>query len=495
MEIIKSITQQQYQGNDRLLLGMVLGVITFWLFAQTTLNIAPTMRADLGLDKNTINIAVSITALFSGIFIVVIGGLGDRFGRVKITKLGLILSILGSLLIALSPQGTATFLMAGRIIQGISAACIMPSTLALIKAYYQDSARQRAVSFWSIGSWGGSGFCSLFGGILASTIGWRWIFWISIVVAVLSFFLINGTPESKNPPSGKNKGFDYIGILTFMTGMVALNIVIGQGSRIGWTNPLIIGLAALAAVALSLFYRFEKGNAKGFIDFNLFSNTTYRGATISNFLLNGAAGTLMVTLMLVQLGAGKTSFQAGLLTLGYLIAILLTIRVGEKLLQKWGARRPMILGCIITGTGILMTSMTFVLASQYMVIATVGFTLFGIGLGFYATPSTDAALSKVPAEKAGSASGIYKMASSLGAAFGVAISAAIFTALSNGTSGFLGGMFWGRTDNIAIRYAAFIALIFNLVMVMVAIISIIITIPAGKQESKEEKEELRRKSA
>lgn len=479
-----SVSGQQYQGNDRLLLGMVMGVITFWLFAQTTLNIAPTMRTDLGLDGNTINIAVSITALFSGIFIVVIGGLGDRFGRVKTTKLGLVLSMIGSLLIALSPQGNAAFLMAGRIIQGLSAACIMPSTLALIKAYYQNEARQRAVSFWSIGSWGGSGFCSLFGGILASTIGWRWIFWISIAVAIFSFFLINGTPESKNPPSDTNKGFDYAGILTFMTGMVALNIVIGQGARIGWSSPIIMGLAALAVVALSVFFKIEKSNKDGFIDFDLFSNRTYRGATISNFLLNGAAGTLMVTLTLVQLGAGKTSFQAGLLTLGYLVAILLTIRVGEKLLQKWGARKPMIIGCLITGTGIFMTSLTFVLASQYMVIATVGFTLFGIGLGFYATPSTDAALSTVPAEKAGSASGIYKMASSLGAAFGVAISAAIFTALSNGASDPLAGIFWGRTDNISIRYAAMIALLFNLAMVMVAIISILTTIPAGKPETK-----------
>jgi DHA2 family multidrug resistance protein-like MFS transporter len=480
----KKVSAQQYQGNDRLLLGMVMGVITFWLFAQTTLNIAPTMRVDLGIDKNTINIAVSITALFSGIFIVVIGGLGDRFGRVKTTKIGLILSMIGSLLIAVSPQGTAVFLMAGRIIQGLSAACIMPSTLALIKAYYQDAERQRAISFWSIGSWGGSGFCSLFGGILASTIGWRWIFWISIAVAIFSFSLINGTPESKNPPMDENKGFDYAGILTFMTGMVAINIVIGQGARIGWSSPVILGLAILAVAALSFFFKIEKSIENSFIDFDLFSNKTYRGATISNFLLNGAAGTLMVTLTLVQLGAGKTSFQAGLLTIGYLIAILLTIRVGEKLLQKWGARKPMILGCIITGTGIFMTSLTFVLASQYMVIATIGFTLFGIGLGFYATPSTDAALSTVPAEKAGSASGIYKMASSLGAAFGVAISAAIFTALSSGTVNFLEGIFWGRTDNISIRYAALIALLFNLIMVLVAIIFIMMTVPAVKQETK-----------
>ena len=184
---------KEYQGDDKLLLGMVLGVITFWLFAQTTLNIAPTMRTDMGINVNSMNIAVSITALFSGIFIVVFGGLSDRFGRIETTKLGLILSMLGSLLIAASPKGTAFFLMSGRIIQGLSAACIMPSTLALIKAYYIGAARQRAVSFWSIGSWGGSGLCSLFGGILASTVGWRWIFWISIGVAIISYMLIRGT--------------------------------------------------------------------------------------------------------------------------------------------------------------------------------------------------------------------------------------------------------------------------------------------------------------
>jgi MFS family permease len=74
----------RFQGNDKLLCGIILGVVTFWLFAQTTLNIAPDMGKDLGLDTSTMNIAVAITALFSGIFIVVMGGLADRVGRVKI---------------------------------------------------------------------------------------------------------------------------------------------------------------------------------------------------------------------------------------------------------------------------------------------------------------------------------------------------------------------------------------------------------------------------
>ena len=151
------VSSQNYQGDDKLLLGLVLAVITFGLFAQTILNIATTIRTDLGIDVNASNIAVSISALFSGIFIVVIGGLGDKFGRLKITKLGLGLSIIGSLLIAISPKGTASFLLIGRIIQGLSSAWIMPSALAIIKAYYQGPGRQRAISFYSFGAWGGPG--------------------------------------------------------------------------------------------------------------------------------------------------------------------------------------------------------------------------------------------------------------------------------------------------------------------------------------------------
>jgi len=166
------------------------------------------------------------------------------------------------------------------------------------------------------------------------------------------------------------------------------------------------------------------------------------------------------------------------MTTGYLVAILATIRVGEKLLQRWGPRRPMLLGCAITGAGILLTTFTFLLAKEYVIVAFVGFTLFGIGLGFYATPSTDAAVSNVPDDKVGSASGIYKMASSLGAAIGVAISAAIFTDLS-GMQGLspMADIAMGRTDNLNIRFAAAIALLFNVAMVAVAMLAISQTVP------------------
>ena len=471
-------TADIHRGANRLILGIVLAVISFWLFAQTTLNVAPTMREELRISESLNNIAVSISALFSGIFIVVAGGLADRLGRLKITYAGLALSVLGSLLIAISPAGTVAFLMTGRIIQGLSAACIMPATLALIKDYFDGKERQRAVSYWSIGSWGGSGVSALFGGLVASSLGWRWIFWMSIIVSVVSFLLLRGAPESKVTSPDKRR-FDWYGFTSFIIAMVAVNIVIGQGSALGWLNPVVITLAVVFVVAALLFFRVESRNPDGFVDLRLFNNKTYTGATLSNFLLNGAAGTLLVALSLVQQAAGLSSLQSGLLTIGYLVAILSTIRVGEKLLQKMGARKPMLIGCAITATGILLTTFTFLLAGQYMIVAFVGFTLFGVGLGFYATPSTDAALSNVPTEKAGAASGIYKMASSLGAAFGVAISAALFTSLSGLNTSFapLSDLFLGRTDNVGIRFAAAIALLFNVMMVIVAIIAIATTVP------------------
>jgi DHA2 family multidrug resistance protein-like MFS transporter len=477
----RSIATPQYHGDDKLILGIVLAVVTFWLFAQTTLNVAPAMRGDLQITEGVSNIAVSITALFSGIFIVVAGGLADRLGRVKLTNIGLALSILGSLLIALSPSGTGTFLMVGRVVQGISAACIMPATLALMKAYFDGKGRQRALSFWSIGSWGGSGLSSLFGGLVASTIGWRWIFWMSIAVAVFSVLLLRGTPESKVESTAR-KSFDWSGLIAFVVTMVALNIVIGQGATLGWSSPLVLTLTFVFLASIVVFFKTEIGNANGFVDLTLFDNKSFSGATLSNFLLNGAAGTLLVVLTLVQEAAGLSSLQSGLLTVGYLVGVLATIRVGEKLLQRMGSRKPMLLGCWITGAGILLSTFTFLLAGEYLIVAFVGFTLFGIGLGLYATPSTDAALSNVPQENAGSASGIYKMASSLGAAFGVAISAAIFAGLSH-MEGFVpfAEIAMGRTDNIHVRYAASVSLMFNVFMVVIAIIAIMLTIPKQRQ--------------
>jgi DHA2 family multidrug resistance protein-like MFS transporter len=483
--VLATQTKPTYLGNDRLLFGMILGVLAFWLFGQTMLNISPTMATDLGLDMSVMNIAVSITALFSGIFIVVFGGLADRVGRVKLVQWGFILNIVGSLLVGLAPSGAlaSTPLIVGRICQGLAGACIMPASLALVKAYWEGAGRQRAISLWSMGSWGGAGFAALFGGLMTANIGWRWIFFVSAATSVIGMLMVRGTPESR-AETRRDYQFDGKGVLTFMVAMVALQVFATQGARFGWGSPASLGLVAISVVFGVIFFRTESGNPNAFVDFGLFRNMTYTGTTLSNLLLNAVGGILIVSMTLVQIGGGMSAQEAGLLTLGYAIAIVAFIRVGEKLLQRLGPRKPMIWGSLIVGASILLLSPTYVTLGTYKILAIVAFTLFGIGLAFYATPSTDTALANLPDEQAGAGSGIYKMASSLGASFGVAISAAIFTALSADTApvDWVAGVitFVGRQDNLALREAALFAFGANLLMVAAAIISIMLTVPKGK---------------
>lgn len=478
-----------YEGNDKLLLGLILAVLGFWLFAQTTLNIGPVMRADLGITNSVMNIAVSITTLFGGIFMVVFGGLADRLGRVKMLQLGIVLSIAGSLLIAIAPTGSLaeTVLMAGRILQGLAGAFIMPASMALVKDFWQGAARQRAISLWGMGSWGGNGFAALFGGLMAEYVGWRWIFVLGAIVSAAALALISGTPESKAPPKAGYR-FDTTGVITFMIMMVALQVVLTQGGSIGWFSPITIGLFVLSIVFAVVFFRIETRNDQAFVDFSLFRNLTYTGATLSNFLLNATAGIIVVAMSLMQMGAGMTALDAGFLTLGYAVVIVSFIRVGEKLLQRFGPRKPMLWGSLLVGVAIVMLMPTHLLTDTYRILAVVAFSLFGLGLAFYATPSTDVALNALPADQSGSGSGIFKMAASLGSSFGVAISATIFTAMnaSERSAHWFEGLvaFAGREDNIVTREAALVAYGVNLIILVAAVITIMMTIPKQPKDTR-----------
>lgn len=454
--------QSVFKGNDRLTLGMVMGVLTFWLFAQSVLNIVPAIQQTVAIPLPSLNLAISLTTLFSGCFIVVAGGIADKFGRVKMTYAGFTLSIAGCLCIIFA-QSTPLFAL-GRILQGLSGACIMPATLSLIKTCYEGKDRQRALSFWSVGSWGGSGLCSLAGGAVATWLGWQWIFMFSIIVALIGMLLIRGTPESKAEPRAR-QAFDLSGLSAFLVALVTLNLVITKGGTFGWFSPATLTLILSCLIAVALFFRIETGKKQnGFIDFSLFGNKAYSGAVLSNFLLNAVAGTLLVASLYVQQHRDFTAFQAGMLTIGYLVAVLAMIRVGEKLLQKAGARKPMLWGTLMTAIGVAMMALTFLPDAAYAATVFGGYVLFGLGLGFYATPSTDTAIANAPAAKIGVASGIYKMASSLGGAFGVAISASVYAAaLSSGGS-----------------LAATAGLLINVAFCLLSMLVIFLLVPAAK---------------
>ena len=127
-------------------------------------------------------------------------------------------------------------------------------------------------------------------------------------------------------------------------------------------------LVVVTIIGLIVFIKVENSKEIALIDFSLFKNKPYTGATISNFLLNAIAGTLVVANTYVQVGSGFTSFQSGMLSLGYLVAVLAMIRVGEKILQKVGAKLPMIWGAIITTIGVALMGLTFLPDVAYTVV-------------------------------------------------------------------------------------------------------------------------------
>ena len=485
--------QAGFRGNDKLLLGIVLAVMSFWLFAMTAGTVAPSILSDINsggtehVDVNAMNLAVSLTALFSGLFIVLMGGIADKVGRVRIALIGILVNIVGSGMLVIATGSLALpLLLGGRALQGFAAACIMPSTMALVKTYWDGAARQRAVSMWSIGSWGGSGLAAVFGGTVVNYLGWRGIFAISMAVSALAFVLIRGTPESR-PAAGQRQRFDFIGLALFVVGTLALMVVLIFGGGLGWGSPSVLALVVVALSAFVVFFVWERRQANPFVDFDLFKNTTFTGAAISNFLLNCTIGIMLVSQQLIQLAGARADGQpysaldAGLLSIGYGVFIIAFIRVGEKLLQRFGPRKPMIWGSVIVGVATLMLMQTQVLIGRYVLLSVIAYCLFGLGLAFYATPSTDAALSNLPQEKAGSGSGIYKMASSLGSAIGAAVSLGLFTGMAATGSTLIGNVveFTGRTDNILLRQAGMFALAINLLFVLLAIVSITVTVPKG----------------
>lgn len=496
-----SVESPAYQGTDKLLAGLVLSIVSYWLFAISLGTVAPTVLLDLNgeyadaatktwtttvLSPTAMNLAVALTGLVSGLFIVLMGGFADRFGRVRLTLVGNGLNIVGCLLIVLASGAMAApLLITGRAIQGLSAACVMPATIAMVKAYWDGPGRQRAVSMWSIGSFGGAGLAAFLGGLIATTLGWRWIFVFSILVSVAATLLVRGTPESRVESTGKTR-FDVLGMTIFLIMMLALMMLLTFGGKtFGWLSGTGLLLLAVFLAGLAVFVIVEKRHDNAFIDFGLFSNMNFTGTVVANFAINCCLGLLIVSQQLLLIGGNMKPLAAGALTLGYPIIVILFIRAGEKLLQKHGPRKPMIWGSLLVALSAALLLPTGLLLSQYMWLAALAYCCLGLGLAFFATPATDAALTSLPPERAGSGMGIFKMASSLGGAIGTAVVLALFLGFQQGTSAdFVGEVMQmtGRQDNVAVREAAAIAITSMLFFALAAAVVAAVAVPKGREQ-------------
>lgn len=460
-----------YQGNSQLIVGSVLLVLTFWMFAQSMQAVLlPVIAEDFGIINNPaemdlLNFAASVTPLFSAACIVAAGGLADRFGRMRFTFIGVILSVIGSAVVALS--GNVEVLIIGRCLQGISAACIMPSTLALMKTCFEGKKQVTALTCWSVGSWGGSGFCAIIAGLVEPSFGWRAIFWISAAVAILGALLIAGTPESK--AAATDKKFDTFGSAVFIASLICLVLAVSKGRSWGYTDVTFLGTLVIAVTGLITFYRIERNTpTKGvaqLVDFSLFKSRSYSGATLSNFFLNATVGAMVIVNIYLIRGYGLSTSDVATMTITYAVTVLALLPVGQKILAVFGNRLPLIIGVLTTTLGVVLMSMTSIEdLATYRLLVIAGYTMFGLGLGIYATPSTYTAISAAPKEKAAVAAGIYKLASSLGGAIGVALSLAVYSTFDN------------------IHNAVAIGLWLNICFGVLALLVILFTIPRQQKK-------------
>lgn len=458
--------QRTQRSGNLIILGIVLSIITYWLFAQAFLNIGPHVQQTYsGASAGIINLSISLTSLITGIFMVAAGNFSDKLGKVKITYAGIILSIIGSLLIIIT--ASPAVLIIGRIVQGFSAALLMPATISIINTLFTGDKRRSALSYWSIGAFGGTGLASLFAGTVATFINWQWIFIISIGLSVLALFLLKDLKEVRTDKVVDTGRFDYAGLLIFIIVMSGLSIYITQGEALGWFSPISIAIIVITLVAAFAFYYFEGRTEQPFIDFTIFSNKAYIGTVIANFLMNTTVGSIALFNIYTQSELELTPFEAGLVTLPYVVLILFTIRVGEKSIKKYGAKLAIVVSPLILAAGVVLLSLTFLGDTAYIISCLIGFALFGIGIGLFATPALDTAVSTTPPEKVGVASAIFKMASTLGAAFGLAIIISLYTALGGAMS--IGG-------------AAMIAFGLNVIAIIVAFLCAKFVIPDRAME-------------
>ena len=216
---------------------------------------------------------------------------------------------------------------------------------------------------------------------------------LDAAVALLGLILIRTLPYYR-PGSDAKGGRDIPGIATLILGIVSLQLYVTEGPQWGWVDVKSLGLLLTATIFILLFIGIERGAKHPFLDLRVFRNSVYSGATVANFLLNASTGIIIIVSSLLQLASGVPVDQVGLMSIGYGVSILLFIRVGEKLMQRYGARLPMLLSCATVAVALCLLLPTNAMADTYMTLVVIAYSLFGAGLGLFATASTDSALTR-----------------------------------------------------------------------------------------------------
>jgi EmrB/QacA subfamily drug resistance transporter len=399
-----------------------LVAVSFGLFMimldNTVVNVAlPSIRRDLGISVSELEWVVNAYALTFGVLLLSGGKLADLLGRRTIFIAGLVIFTSASLWCGLA--GGAASLIAARTVQGVGAALMNPATLSIITATFPPRQRGAAIGIWAGVSALALAIGPLVGGLLTERISWSWIFFINIPVGVLAIVAARAfIDESKD--TSREQRLDLPGLLTSGIGLFALTYGLIETNTHAWGSARVLGLLAIAVVSLTAFVVIEMRGRVPMLDLSLFRNPTFTGAnTVMGLVGLAMFGIFFFNSLYLQNVLGYSAIKTGATFLPMTLLIILIAPVAGRISDRIGPRWPMGVGMTLL-TGSLLLFGTLDEHSTFWNIVP-GLLVGGVGMAITMAPTTAAAMSSVPVDKAGVGSAVINSMRQVGGSLGIAI--------------------------------------------------------------------------
>ena len=382
----------------------------------------PTIQRSLHLSVSGLEWVVSSYLLTLAGLLLVGGRLADVFGRRRLFLAGLAVFTLSSLAAGLAGSGGT--LIATRAIQGIGAALLMPATLAIIVAAFDDI-RERNMA---IGIWAAVGALALatgpaLGGLISQHFRWGWIFLINVPVGLITFAIaLRNVRESREETAVRR--VDLPGLVASAVTLFALTYALIEGEVRGWTSPGILGSFALAAVAMAVFLAIEARVAQPMVDLTMFRTREFSGGIGTMMIWAfGILGIYFFTSLYLQETLGFSPVKAGLAFVPMALCIAVFAVIAPRV-QAWaGAHRTVAFGMLLMVAGLGLFARLGLNVTYPALLP--GFMLFGAGAGLMNVPLTNATMAATPAARAGIASALLNASREVAGLLGITVIGAI----------------------------------------------------------------------
>jgi DHA2 family methylenomycin A resistance protein-like MFS transporter len=392
----------------------------------TIVNVAlPEIGRELGADVSQLQWVVDAYTLGFAVFLLSAGVLGDRFGARRVFLSGFALFALASLACAVAPNVLALNL--ARAVQGVGAALLVPSSLAILNATYAHDRAQlaKAIAMWTAAGGVSIAAGPVLGGVLMSFAGWRSIFWVNIPISIIGFWLtMRVVPALRGKDPGRT--FDLPGQVLAIIALTAFIGAVIEFNELGLASHLLQGALLVALVTGALFIRVEQRSAAPMLPLGLFRQIGFSGAVLFGVFVNFAYyGVIFVLSFYLQKVRGFTVLHAGLIFLPLTGTFIFSNIASGKLQARVGSRIPMIAGGLIGASGYALLGMFGVSSDASFLAMLPGLALIPGGMGLAVPAMTTSILSAVDKSQAGTASAVLNTARQVGGAMGVAIFGAL----------------------------------------------------------------------